>query len=217
MPKSFYEKKPDFMAKKALFFGFGTLTSRILGLVRDALIFSLIPLDAKDAWLAAFRLPNFFRRLLGEGGLSASFIPVYVKLSNENQKKQRQQLINGVFSLLMGTALLICGLCFIFMEPLVNTWLGGSGFKEVPGKLTMTIQIAKIMVFFLFFIILFAFFMALLNGLKKFTLTGFAPLFLNLAIIAGLVLFKGKQSLPTAAAWAVLIGGGLQALILLPL
>ena len=213
MPDS-SEKKPDFMAKKAFFFGLGTLTSRIMGFLRDVLIFSLMPLDARDAWLAAFRLPNFFRRFLGEGGLSASFIPIYVKLSSQEQKNQRQQLINGVFSLLAGISLSICGLCFIFMEPLVNTWLGGPGFAEIPGKLTMTIQMARIMVFFLFFIVLFAFFMALLNGLNKFTLTGFAPLFLNLAIILGLVLFKDR--LPEAAAWAVVVGGGLQALVLLP-
>ncbi len=208
------ERKPDFLAKKALLFGSGTLVSRILGLVRDALVFSIMPLDVRDAWLAAFRLPNFFRRLLGEGGLSASFIPIYVKLSHEGQKLQRQQFIDGVFSLLVGTTLLICGLCFVFMDPLINIWLGGSGFREVPGKLSMTTQMARVMVFFLFFIILFAFFMALLNGLKKFTLTGFAPLFLNLAIIASLVLFQDR--LPMIAAWAVLIGGGLQALVLLP-
>ena len=207
-----FQKKPDSIAKKAFLFGLGTLASRILGFLRDILIFSLMPLDARDAWLAAFRLPNFFRRLLGEGGLSASFIPIYVELNG--QKTRRQELINGVFSLLTGTALLICGLCFIFMDPIVNTWLGGPGFMAVPGKLAMTSQMAKIMVFFLFFIVVFAFFMALLNGLKKFTLTGFAPLFLNLVIIIGLVFFK--DGLPMAAAWAVLIGGGVQALILLP-
>ncbi len=213
MPDS-SQKKPDSIAKKAFLFGLGTLASRILGFLRDILIFSFMPLDARDAWLAAFRLPNFFRRLLGEGGLSASFIPVYVELNRQGQKSKRQELINGVFSLLTGTALLTCGLCFIFMEPIVNTWLGGPGFTAVPGKLSMTIQMAKVMVFFLFFIVLFAFFMALLNGLKKFTLTGFAPLFLNLVIIIGLVFFKDR--LPMAAAWAVLIGGGLQALVLFP-
>ena len=209
-----FQKKPDSMAKKAFLFGSGTLVSRILGFLRDALIFSFMPLDVRDAWLAAFRIPNFFRRLLGEGGLSASFIPIYVKLSNQGGKLQRQQLVDGVFGLLIGTALLICGLCFIFMEPIINTWLSGSGFREVPGKLAMTVQMARVMVFFLFFIVLFAFFMALLNGLKKFTLTGFAPLFLNLAIIAGLVFFRDR--LPMAAAWAVLIGGAIQALVLLP-
>ena len=71
------------VARSALIFGSGTLSSRILGLIRDALLFSLLPLDTKDAWLAAFRLPNFFRRLLGEGGLSVSFIPIFV----ESQKK----------------------------------------------------------------------------------------------------------------------------------
>ena len=209
-------QKPDFLAKEAFLFGSGTLTSRVLGLIRDALLFSLMPMDIRDAWLAAFRLPNFFRRLLGEGGLSVSFIPVYVGLSSPDRKEDRQRLINGVFTLLMVTVLLICGFCFFFMESIVDLWLGGSGFTQIPGKQAMTARMAEIMVFFLFFISLFAFFMALLNGLKKFTLTGFAPLFLNLAIIVGLVLFKDGDELPEASAWAVLVGGGLQALVLLP-
>ncbi|MCJ8278173.1 MAG: hypothetical protein HRT44_12455, partial [Bdellovibrionales bacterium] len=72
-------QQPALVAKAALLFGSGTLSSRILGLIRDALLYSILPLDMKDAWIAAFRLPNFFRRLLGEGGLSVSFIPIFVE------------------------------------------------------------------------------------------------------------------------------------------
>lgn len=82
-----FQKKSDSIAKKAFLFGLGTLASRILGFLRDILIFSLMPLDARDAWLAAFRLPNFFRRLLGEGGLSASFIPIYVELNGQKTRR----------------------------------------------------------------------------------------------------------------------------------
>lgn len=216
MSKPQSSKKPDFVVKAALLFGSGTLTSRILGLIRDALLFSLMPLDMKDAWLAAFRIPNFFRRLLGEGGLSVSFIPVYVGLQSENQRKERQVLINGVFSLLMSVVSLICLICFTFMDTIVAYWLSGPGFSQVPGKLEMTITMARVMVFFLFFVSLFAYFMALLNGLKKFTLTGFAPLFLNVSIISGLLWFHDTDQLALASAWAVVIGGAMQAFVLIP-
>ncbi len=203
-------------AKAALLFGSGTLTSRILGFIRDSMVLSIMPLDMKDAWLAAFRLPNTFRRLFGEGGLSVSFIPVYVGILEQKDEKARAALANGIFTLLMSLISLICLVCFIFMDPLISHWLAGPGFSSIPGKLDMTIQMARIMVLFLFFICLFAYFMALLNGHKKFTLTGFAPLFLNLAIIVGLSLYKNTEYLVEASAWAVVIGGALQAFFLLP-
>src|SRR5690606_6523116 len=101
---------------------------------------------------------------------------------------------------------LICLICFVFMDTIVSTWLGGEGFTKVPGKIEMTVDMARIMLGFLFFITLFAYFMALLNGLKKFTLSGFAPMGLNLAIIVGLYTFKGHPEIHLVAAWAVLVG-----------
>lgn len=175
-----------------------------------------MPLDMKDAWFAAFRLPNFFRRLLGEGALSSSFIPIYMGLSREQREKDLKELIDGVFTLLITAVSLICLVCFIFMDPLIHTWLSGPGFSDVPGKLEMTITMARIMIFFLFFITLFAYLMALLNSEKKFTLTGFAPLFLNIGIIAGLWGFRDSSHFVEASAWAVVVGVALQVLILLP-
>src|SRR4051794_2598412 len=55
----------------------GTLSSRILGLVRDMMTTAYFPATITDAWLVAFKLPNMFRRILGEGALSVSFIPVF--------------------------------------------------------------------------------------------------------------------------------------------
>ena len=200
----------------ALFFGMGTLTSRILGLLRVSLFYSILPYDVRDAWIAAFRVPNFFRRLLGEGGLSVSFIPIYIEELKKGSETSQKALIQGVFSLVTLVALTLCCLLYFFMDQLIPWWLTGPGFTQVPGKLQMTIQMAKVMVFFLGFITLFAFFMALLNAHKRFTLTGFAPLFLNVAIIGALILFRDSENLPMAATWAVVIGGALQAFVLLP-
>ncbi len=210
------KKKPTLAAKAALMFGSGTLTSRILGLIRDSIFFAVLPIDTKDAWLAAFRLPNFFRRLLGEGGLSVSFIPIYIKTLESNDEERRERLSNGVFTLLMSLSCLICLLCAVFAEPLVRLWLSGDGFSEVPGKIEMTVTMARIMVFFLIFITLFAYFMALLNSHKKFGLSGYAPMFLNLSIIAGLYGFKDSPDIVEISAYSVLVGGFLQAIFLLP-
>ncbi|NQZ20358.1 MAG: murein biosynthesis integral membrane protein MurJ [Bdellovibrionales bacterium] len=103
------------------------------------------------------------------------------------------------------------------MDQIIPWWLGGNGFASVPGKIEMTIQMAQIMVGFLFFVTLFANFMALLNGVKKFALTGFAPIGLNICIISGLYFYKDSPHLAEASAASVLFGGALQAFILLPL
>lgn len=197
-------------------FGAGTLTSRILGLIRDSLILSLLPLDMKDAWIAAFRLPNFFRRFLGEGGLSVSFIPIYVSLIKKGDSVAQKRLTDGVFTLLLGMVVLICGVVFVAMDVVVPWWLSGEGFTEIPGKIEMTIQMGRIMIFFLLFVTLFAYFMALLNSHKQFGYSGFAPLFLNVAIISGLWFFRDTNILAEASAGAVVVGGLLQALFLLP-
>ncbi len=216
MKQALPEKTPTSTARAALLFGSGTLTSRILGLIRDSLLFSLLPLEVKDAWFASFRLPNFFRRLLGEGGLSVSFIPLYVTLAGEEGARQRKALVDGVFTLLMSLVSLVCLLSFVFMDSIIGYWLSGPGFTGIPGKIEMTISMARIMIFFLFFITLFAYFMAILNANKKFTLSGYAPLFLNVSIIGGLWWFRDSESLIQASAWSVVIGGFLQALFLLP-
>lgn len=216
MKKAPEKKQATLTAKAALAFGSGTLTSRILGLIRDKLIFYYMPIDMKDAWLAAFRVPNFFRRLLGEGGLSVSFIPVYITLLGEDQKDKRETLAKGVFTLLLSVVALICLLGFAFMDSILPLWLSGEGFVGVPGKMEMAISMARIMIFFLLFVTLFAFYMALLNSHKKFAMSGFAPMFLNVAIISGLFLFKDGDKLAEASAMAVVVGGFLQAAFLFP-
>ncbi len=216
MDQSAQKQQPRSTAGSALLFGSGTLTSRILGLLRDSLIFAYLPIDMKDAWLAAFRLPNFFRRFLGEGGLAVSFIPIYVSLIKKGDPQAQKRLTDGVFTLLMGVVILLCGVTFLLMDQIVPWWLSGDGFTDIPGKIDMTILMGKIMIFFLFFVTLFAYFMALLNSHKQFGYSGFAPLFLNLSIISGLWFFRDTARIVEASAGAVVVGGLLQALFLLP-
>jgi len=203
------------VAKGALRFGLGTLSSRILGLIRDILIASCLPLDLKDAWLAAFRLPNIFRRLLGEGGLSAAFIPQFVK-SSEKGQRPAPGLVNGTFTLVFLLSFMISALAIFIIPWVVPIWLQGKGFSQVPGKVESTVFLAQIMFFFLLCMTCFSYFMALLNGLKKFSLTGFAPSVFNIVLVIILLVFQGDSRVSIYAAWAVLGGGLAQAAVLVP-
>src|SRR3712207_4358735 len=93
-PKKSQQKQS--VIRSALSMAVGTFSSRILGFVRDAVMVHLFPRGVTDAWVVAFKLPNVFRRLLGEGSLSVSFIPVYVDARAESEERARH-LSNAVF------------------------------------------------------------------------------------------------------------------------
>jgi putative peptidoglycan lipid II flippase len=197
----------------------GTLLSRVLGLIRDMLIAAIFPRYVSDAWTVAFRLPNLFRRLLGEGSLSVSFIPVFVRLLHKsgNDHREAQHLVSSLFTLL---CLILTGLTFIFviwMDPIMRLLVGGAGYAAIAGKTEMTVKMAQIMFPFIFLMSLYAYFMAILNSFKRFALGALAPCLLNLTLIAAT--FIPANNLNDQAyyqSWAVIIGGILQMGLLIP-
>lgn len=164
-------------------FGVGAMTgiSRIFGFVRDMLIARVLGAGRlSDIFLAAFKLPNLFRDLLGEGALSAIFIPMYA------DSKKDESFAKNVFSWLMVVLLGITILFEIFM-PLV-IWILAPGFDADPGKLQLTVTISRIMFFYVIFICGAAFLSAVLNAFSRFLLAAFMPVLLNIMLICALLL-----------------------------
>ncbi len=163
-------------------FGVGAMTgiSRIFGFVRDMLIARVLGAGRlSDIFLAAFRLPNLFRDLLGEGALSAIFIPMYT------DSKHDAGFAKNVFSWLMVVLLGITILFEIFM-PLV-IWGLAPGFAEDPGKMQLTVTISRIMFVYVIFICGAAFLSAVLNAFSRFLLAAFMPVLLNIMLIGALL------------------------------
>ena len=164
-------------------FGVGAMTgiSRIFGFIRDMLIARVLGAGRlSDIFLAAFKLPNLFRDLLGEGALSAIFIPMYTDL------KKDDNFAKNVFSWLM-TILLGITIVFEIFMPLV-VWILAPGFAEDPGKMELTVLIARIMFFYVIFVCGAAFLSAILNAFSKFLLAAFMPVLLNIMLIGALLL-----------------------------
>ncbi len=162
-------------------FGVGAMTgiSRIFGFIRDMLIARYLGAGRlSDVFLAAFKLPNLFRDLLGEGALSAIFIPMYTDL------KKDDAFAKNVFSWLMVVLLGITLVFEIFM-PLV-IWGLAPGFADDPGKMQLTVQISRIMFFYVIFVCAAAFMSAILNAHSRFLLAAFMPVLLNIMLIAAL-------------------------------
>lgn len=205
------------VARSAFKMAIGTFGSRILGLVRDILMAASFSVLITDAWLVAYRIPNLFRRLFGEGALSVSFIPLLVETREKLGAKEEAALVRGVFSLLF---LLLGGfslLSIIFAPQLIDLIAGGEAFKNIAGKTAYTVKFLRIMSFFMLFICMFAFFMALLNSRKKFFAAALAPILLNVCLIVGCLLPVEWLHIPGEwLSWMALLGGFLQMAILIP-
>ena len=192
-------------------FGVGAMTgiSRVFGFVRDMLIARFLGAGRlSDIFFAAFKLPNLFRDLLGEGALSAIFIPMYTDM------KKDEGFAKNVFSWLMVILLGITIVFEIFM-PLV-IWMLAPGFAEDPGKIQLTVTIARIMFFYVIFICGAAFLSAVLNAHSRFILAAFMPVLLNIMLICALIasIWYGNQYIIYVMAGTVVLSGIIQFFIL---
>ena len=179
--------------------------SRIFGFIRDMLIARVLGAGRlSDIFLAAFKLPNLFRDLLGEGALSAIFIPMYT------DSKKDESFARNVFSWLMVVLLAITILFEIFM-PLV-VWGLAPGFDATPGKMEMTVLISRIMFVYVIFICGAAFLSAILNAFSKFVLAAFMPVLLNVMLICALLIamFFGSENVLYLMAGTVVLSGIIQ-------
>ncbi|MBO5704498.1 MAG: murein biosynthesis integral membrane protein MurJ [Alphaproteobacteria bacterium] len=188
-------------------FGVGAMTgiSRIFGFIRDMLIARVLGAGRlSDIFLAAFKLPNLFRDLLGEGALSAIFIPMYT------DTKKDESFARNVFSWLM---LILLGITIVFeiFMPLI-VWGLAPGFDATPGKMEMTVIISRIMFIYVIFICGAAFLSAILNAFSRFLLAAFMPVLLNIMLICALLfaMMFGSTHILYLMAGTVILSGIIQ-------
>lgn len=191
-----------------------TLLSRILGFVRDKLIANYLGGGAlADVWVAAFRLPNIFRRVFGEGAFNAAFVPMYSRRIEEDGDEVADAFARRTLSL-MATILVTCFvLAFIFMEPLVR--ITNLGYEE-DGRLGPAIDASRITVVYLIFICLVAGLSGVLNTRRVFGAPAFAYVVLNLVFLAALVFVVPRTGEPLEVlCWSVVVSGVLQLAVVL--
>ena len=192
----------------------GTMLSRVFGFIRDAMIFALFDRTVTDAFVVAFRIPNLFRRIFGEGSLGVSFIPVFVDfLSTSDNPKKAKDLSNATFSALMTVTTTLSLLLFVFMNEVVWFLVGNeNGFASVPGKVELTVVLSRIMVLYLILVTTYAFLMAICNALHSFFWPAFAPALYNVFAIL-FSMFPNWGIKGEVLAWGVVAGGLAQFLI----
>lgn len=187
-----------------------TLASRITGLVRDVLFASVFGVSAlTDAFNVAFRIPNLFRRVFGEGAFSQAFVPVLAARRTQDGEEGAKALIDHVATLLTWTLLVVC-VAGVVGAPLL-VWAMASGLKGFDAAVVMT----RWMFPYIGFMSLVALAGGILNTWRKFAVPAASPVLLNIAlilsIVAGAPLFRRHGIEPIyAQCVGVLVGGVLQ-------
>ena len=209
------------LARSAGVIGIATTTSRILGLIRDQIIAYLFGAgNAVDAYYVAFRIPNLLRDLFAEGAMSAAFVPTFTRVLVRDGRAGAWRLASNVVTTLIVATGLLVALGLIFTTPLVTAFAGD--YDTVPGKLDLTVQLARLMLPFLTLVAIAAAFMGMLNALNRFFVPALSPAMFNVGSILSMVLLVPLMpgvGLPPIAAVAigVLVGGVGQAAVQLPL
>lgn len=193
-----------------------TMLSRILGLIRDMVLMSVFGAGGlMDAFLVAFKIPNFLRRLFAEGAFSQAFVPVLSEYKEKYNLTEVQLLISRVSGALM-LILSMLTVVVILLAPWVIT-LFAPGFANQPDKFTAATELLRLTFPYLLFISMTAFAGSILQSYGRFAAPAFAPVLLNVCMIAGALIFAPMFSTPIMAlGYAVAISGLLQLVIQLP-
>ena len=197
-----------------------TLVSRITGLVRELLMASVFGVSAMtDAFNVAFRIPNLFRRVLGEGAFSQAFVPVLAATRAEEGDDGAKALIDHVGTLLAWTLVLLC-IAGVLGAPWM-VWAMASGMKQSPQGFDAAVTMTRWMFPYIGFMSLVALAGGILNTWKKFAVPAASPVLLNIALILsitlGAPLFARHGIEPIyAQAAGVMLGGLLQLGIQVP-
>ncbi len=199
--------------------GAGIFLSRIAGLVRERVISFYLGLSpAADAFNAALRIPNVLQNLLGEGVLSASFIPVYSRLRAEERFEDAARVARTVGTLLLLVASLISLVGVVAADPLVS--LLAPGFPDAKRELTVTM--VQVLFPGMTLLVMSAWCLGVLNSHRRFFLSYVSPVLWNTAIIATAIVagrrFAGHtEDIAIWLAWGAVIGSGAQFLVQLPM
>jgi len=204
----------------ASFVAAGILISRLTGLAREVVLRNFLGLGATngiaDAFEAALRIPKLLQNLLGEGALSASFVPVYAALLDED-REEANKVAGSIFGLLVAAVAAIVLIVVVGARWFVR--LIAFGFPADSPKFELAVELTKVMAPGIGFIVLAAWCLGVLNSHRQFFLSYVAPALWNIAIIAAIVTLAATddpESVARSAAIGVLIGGVLQFIVQLP-
>lgn len=207
---------PASLIKSSSIVGGMTLVSRILGFVRDMLLAILFGASAgMDAFLVAFKIPNFMRRLFAEGAFAQSFVPVLAQTKGQQSHEEVRQLVADVAGTLGLVLLLLTTLGCLFAPAVI--WIFAPGFADDAEKFELASALLRLTFPYLLFIALTALAGSVLNTYGQFAVPALAPALLNICLIAAALWLAPRFEQPVMAlAIGVFVAGLAQFLVQLP-
>ncbi len=187
--------------RKVSLIGVLTTVSRVLGVIRDSACAAYFGAGMVwDAFSFAFRVPNLFRKLFGEGALRAAFIPVLSDYQANKGREEARRLAGTVFCGLglVLLALLLLGETFVLLAPYLT---------EVSTRWRLTLALTAIILPYMLFVCMTAFVASVLHSLKHFAAPALAPVVMNICWIAAVLVFAPLVSVdPTGQILVVSVG-----------
>ena len=204
------------MISSLLKVGGNTLASRILGFARDLLVARLFGADAgTDAFFVAFKIPNLFRRLFGEGAFANALIPVLHEAEVAGGPPELRRLLASLSGRL-GAGLILMTLIGVLAAPLL-TLIFAPGFAAQPDQGELAGELLRLTLPYVAFVVLAALAGAALNLHERFGVPAFTPVLFNLTIIGCALWLAPRLEEPILAlGWGVLLGGLTQLAFQLP-
>lgn len=187
-----------------------TLLSRLSGFARDVVVTHAFGAGAAtDAFWVAFRIPNLFRRLVGEGSFSMAFVPVLAEYKSSGDPSALKALIDRVAAALCAVLSVLTAAGLLLAYALNQS--------AVTDKDVLTTSMVLLTFPYIFFISLTAFSGAILNSFGRFAVPAITPVLLNLSMIAAALYLAPLLDVPVQAlAFGVLLAGVLQLLVQIP-
>lgn len=170
------------LARSAGVIGAATLSSRLLGLVRDVVQGYFFATSARaDAFAVAARIPTLLRDLFAEGAMSAAFVPTLTRYLQSGGKPAAWRLGSHVINGLLAVTGVLTLLGIVFAEPLVRFY--AANYQDTPGKFELTVALARLTMPFLPMVAVAAAMMGMLNALRRFFVPAMSPAIFNVVFI----------------------------------
>jgi putative peptidoglycan lipid II flippase len=205
------------LLKSTFTVGSATITSRILGFVRDMVFARYFGASGEtDAFFLAFKIPNFMRRLFAEGSFSLAFVPVLSEVRAGGDRRALKDLIDHVSGTLAGILLVFTAIG-VLAAPAVLAIFAPGWLIEGRPEFGLAADMLRITFPYILLISLTALAGGILNTFERFLIPALTPILLNISLILAAVVFSEKLDVPVKAlAWGVLAAGIAQLLIQVP-
>lgn len=195
--------------------GFFILISRVLGMAREMAMAAFFGSSmTMDAFVWAFRIPNTFRSLFGEGALTSAFVPVFTEELAKQERQKAWDFANNMLSFLsvILAAIVIAGILIVSLL---------KAYWPASERVIMILSLTRIMLPYMFFICLAALFAAILNSLHRFFMPAATYAVLNIIMLAALCFCPLLDSAGNArillVSWSVILAGAIQWLMQIPM